>query len=52
MKSSLWFDALMLALILVASLICFAFDQAATHCGLASAEKPLPVQSERLASAR
>ena len=52
MKSHLWFETLMLALILVASVIDAAFDKTATHRRPAGAEKNAQVQLERLVSGR
>ncbi|MEJ1961613.1 MAG: hypothetical protein WDO56_08750 [Gammaproteobacteria bacterium] len=50
MKSSLWFDASMLALILVVSLVCAAFDKSSARHAPASAEQPSQAQPQRLAS--
>ena len=51
MKSSLWFETSMLALILVAAVITAAFDETPAHRGSVGAEKAAQVQQEaRLAS--
>jgi len=52
MKSSLWFETSMLALILVASVITAAFDETAAHRNSSSVEKAAQAQPERLASGR
>ena len=52
MKSSLWFETSMLALILIAAVISTASEESAAHRGLAGAQNTAQVQPQHLASGR